>query len=94
MNNISSKFSVLQECASKDWFYGFMRRHKDQLSLRKPIGTSFDRAKGFTRENVGLFFNLLESEYNEKMFPAISVKDVDESGFSIVPSKIPKVVAT
>lgn len=65
-NNIKNRFSILKECAGKDWLYGFMRRHKHELSLRQPTGTSFDRAKGFTKENVELFFNILENEYKEK----------------------------
>lgn len=93
-NNIPNKFSVLRECAGKDWFYGFMQRHKHELSLREPTGTSFDRAKGFTKENVELFFNILESEYNEKKFSPTTIWNVDETGLSVVPSKISKVVAT
>lgn len=49
--------------AGKDWFYSFMERHKDKLSLRKPTGTSFSRAKGFNKKEVGRFFDLLEKLY-------------------------------
>lgn len=34
------------QCASKDWLFGYMRRHPD-LALRKPMGTSLGRATAF-----------------------------------------------
>lgn len=43
------------KCASKDWLYGFMRRHRD-LALRKPMGTTLGRATTFNRHNVKTFF--------------------------------------
>jgi hypothetical protein len=37
-----------------------MKQHNDKLSLRQPTGTSTARATGFSKENVGIFFDLYE----------------------------------
>ena len=42
--------------AGKQFYYEFMHRHKDSLSLRKPQSTSLSRATSFNRANVGEFF--------------------------------------
>jgi len=39
-----------------------MKRHSDKLSLRQPTGTSTDRARGFSKEQVAIFFDLYEKE--------------------------------
>lgn len=59
---------------------------------RKPCGTSFSRALGFNKENVGVFFKLLEEAYKKYNYPADRVYNVDETGLTIVQSKIPYMV--
>lgn len=54
--------------AGRAWLRLFLQRHKD-LSVRRPTGTSFSRARGFNKENVTSFFNVLETEYNKKAYP-------------------------
>ena len=39
-----------------------MERHSDKLSLRQPTGMSTDRATGFSKEHVGIFFGLYEKQ--------------------------------
>lgn len=68
-NNIVYPFGA-DGRAGKDWFYSFMERHKDKLSLRKPTGPSFSRAKGFNKKEVGKFFDLLEKLYEKHKYPA------------------------
>ncbi|XP_046683652.1 uncharacterized protein LOC124369644 [Homalodisca vitripennis] len=69
-----------------------MRRHKDVLSLLKPSATSFSRANGFNKEAVNNFFDILEAEYRKHKYPADRVVNVDETGISLVQSKIPRVI--
>lgn len=89
-NNIKHPFNNLT--AGRKWLKGFLYRHTDKLSLRTPTGTSFARAKGFTKENVKTFFNLLEKELEQNKFPPNRIYNVDETGVSVVQSKIPKVI--
>ncbi|XP_075167944.1 uncharacterized protein LOC142240116 [Haematobia irritans] len=93
INNIPNKFSVMKECARRYWLNGFIRRHRNIISLRKPTGTSMDRVRGFSSENVDLFFNLLEGEFNKHNFPPFRIWNVDETGISVVPSQQPQVIA-
>ncbi|KAJ8867520.1 hypothetical protein PR048_031322 [Dryococelus australis] len=80
-----AEFAVFQEIgqafgnsreAGKDWLYGFLRRHKDTRSIRKPTGTSFARAMGFTKEAVEICFDLLELCFNEHPYPAHRTRGV------------------
>lgn len=49
-NNIPKSFSLLKEAAGKDWLSRLPLRHKDVLSLTKPMGTSFALALGFAKK--------------------------------------------
>ncbi|KAL1489881.1 hypothetical protein ABEB36_013809 [Hypothenemus hampei] len=44
--------------ATKDWYYGFMKRHGN-LSLRRPELISANRRNGFRKETVAEFFTNL-----------------------------------
>ena len=92
-NGIKNNFSELRGSAGKDWFYGFLSRHKDKISVRAATGTSLARAKGFSKASVDAFFDLLEVEYARHNFEPSRIFNVDETGLSIVQSKIPKVIA-
>jgi len=60
--------------------------------LRQPTGTSFDRSKGFTQENVSKFFDLLEKIYTENKITPSRIWNVDETGLTIVQSKQPQIL--
>lgn len=81
-----------KEIAGRSWLDGFLRPHKEILSLRKPTGTSFARALGFNAENASRFFDNLKQEYNKYNFPPHRIFNVDETGLSIVQSKVPTVI--
>ncbi|KAJ8941970.1 hypothetical protein NQ314_010190 [Rhamnusium bicolor] len=81
-----------KEIAGRSWLDAILRRHKKIISLRRPTGTSFVRALGFTSENASRFYDNLEKEYNSHNFSPHRIFNVDETGLSIVQSKIPQVI--
>lgn len=89
-NNISHPFS--NGLAGRAWFDHFMNRFKDRISIRRPTGTSFARAVGFTKESVSKFYDILEDVYDKNLYEADRIYNVDETGLSVVQSKIPQIV--
>jgi transposase len=61
-NNMPNTFSAKSESAGKKWLKGFLKRHRETLTVRMPQGISAARVKSFTKENVNKFFDLLEPE--------------------------------
>jgi len=53
--------------ADKDWFSGYMKRHQ-RLSLRRPEPTSLSPATSFNKNNVGQFYDNLDSVYKNTYF--------------------------
>ncbi|KAL0858552.1 hypothetical protein ABMA27_012406 [Loxostege sticticalis] len=90
-NNVPNPFNDGR--AGRYWLKGFLSRHKHILSMRKPSGTSFARANGFTREKMDEFYDNLEKVYDSKKFSANRIFNVDETGLSIVQSKYPKIIS-
>jgi hypothetical protein len=60
-NKLSHPFSLGKQSAGKKWIKLFIKRHPE-LSLRKPQAVPAARVKGFNRENVSVFFSILETE--------------------------------
>ena len=79
------------ERSGRDWYYGFMRRHPE-LTLRTPEQTSSNHVKSFSNENMQLFFRNLDSVLSEHPYQAADIWNMDETGFSAVPTKIAKVI--
>ncbi|XP_018399362.1 PREDICTED: uncharacterized protein LOC108777065, partial [Cyphomyrmex costatus] len=78
--------------AGKKWYYGFMARHP-QLTLRTPQMTSFNRIKAFSKENVEHFFGNFLEILNKTSFNGMSIYNMDETGFSTVPTKAGLVIS-
>ncbi|KAJ4425867.1 hypothetical protein ANN_27493 [Periplaneta americana] len=89
-NGIRNNF--IDDMAGRVWFDHFMNRHKHQLSIRKPEGTSLARAIGFNKESVMNFFDLLKAEYVKHCYLPDRIFNVDETGLKIVQSKLPHVI--
>lgn len=91
-NNLKHTFSQDNESAGRSWLRLFLKRHPN-LFFRRPTGTSIARMKGFNKENVNEFFDLLENSFDKIQYPATNVYNVDETGISVVPSKMPEILA-
>lgn len=72
-------FNKETKIAGKQFYYDFMVSHPE-LALRKPESTSFQRALGFNKHQVGKFF----SKYSELLakcnFSANRIYNCDETG--------------
>lgn len=85
-------FNKEKKCAGKKWYYNFMRNNP-QLSLRRPEATSLARVKGFNKDNVMHFFDILEKTVKDNNINANTIFNVDESGYSTVQKHMQKVIA-
>lgn len=90
-NNIPHNFNKETQMAGKKWFYAFKSRH-GQLALREPQATSLLRVKGFNKENVYVFFDILEKLVDDNKVDATRIFNVDESGLSTVQNKCQKIL--
>jgi len=55
--------------------------------LRQPTGTSTARATGFSKEQVGIFFELHEKELAAYDYPTSLIFNLDETGLRVVQKK-------
>lgn len=90
--NIKNNFSKEKKLAGEDWLKGFLKRNPT-LSLRKPSPTSLNRVLAFNKDEVDLFYSNLEKIYEQRIFPATRIFNVDETGISTV-QKPGKILAT
>ena len=91
-NNIDHPFSLSKGAAGKKWLRNFLKRHPS-LSLRTPESVSLARAKGFSKERVNLFFDILKPELEKVNFNPTKVFNVDETGISVVQSRRSKIIS-
>lgn len=91
-NNIEHPFPLSKGAAGKKWLRNFRKRHPT-LSIRKPHSVSLSRAKGFTKEKVAAFFDMLLPELNKVGMNPSKVFNVDETGITVVQTRRAKVVS-
>ncbi|XP_025831091.1 uncharacterized protein LOC108740166 [Agrilus planipennis] len=91
-NSIPHQFNKEKRAAGKKWYYNFMRRNEN-LSLRQPESTTLNLIKGFNKQNITEFFDLLQKLCDTHKIDATRIFNMDESGFSTVAKKCQRVIA-
>ena len=91
-NNLPHRFNKTTKLAGKKWFYSFIKRNP-LLSVRQPENTSIARARGFNREAVDQFFNILQENVELHKIDITRIFNMDESGFTTVQTKCGKIIA-
>ncbi|KAB0805315.1 hypothetical protein PPYR_02285 [Photinus pyralis] len=91
-NHIPHHFSREKQIAGYDWLAGFTKRHPE-IALRNPEATSAARARGFNKQVVTKFFELLKNIIEKHNFPPHKIYNVDETSVSTVPGKNSKIFA-
>ena len=92
-NDIKHNFNAEEEMAGVDWAKGFLNRHSELLSLRRPEPTSAARAMGFNRVVVSQFFGLLCDQMDKHKFGPTRIFNVDETGITSVPKSHSKIIS-
>ena len=90
-NNRPHNFNHDTKMAGMDWLRTFKDAHG--IALRMPEATSISRTMGFNRVEVGKFFDILRGIREENNFNVQQIFNIDESGLSTVPTKLPKVLS-
>lgn len=58
------------------WITVFMKRHMDRLSIHKPTGSLYANAVGFNKENVSMYFDILEYAFKNYSYTANRIFNV------------------
>merc|ERR1711888_53039 len=64
-----------------DWARGYEKRWKHRFSRRGREGLSYQRARGLTKHNINVFYDMLELLDKEHHFEPQNIWNCDESGF-------------
>lgn len=91
-NEVDHPFNKSSHLVGKDWASSFIKRHR--LSLRSPELISIRRAMEFNAVQVNWFYDLLQSMLEQHQFGGNEIFNVDETGLSTVPARLPKVVSS
>jgi hypothetical protein len=89
-NNIPHRFNKVTKAAGRHWVQDFYKMN--HLTLRAPGKYSLGRIIGFNKPQCQRFSENLKMVSEEK-FPAHLMFNMDGSGLSSVPNKIPKVIS-
>ena len=85
-NGIQHPFNQETNVAVTDWLQGFLKRHL-QLSQRPREQTPSARTRGFNRNCVTKFFNLLDTLIEKYAFNPGDIHNVDETCMTTVQGK-------
>jgi hypothetical protein len=88
---IAHRFNRVKNTAGKDWLISFCKRQN--LSVRLPEKCSLGRTTSFNEVQVNRFFGHLRAIFEKYDFPPNRIFNMEESGISTVPNKLPKVIA-
>lgn len=91
-NHIPTQFNQETKLAGEQWTQSFLSRHK--LTLRIPQKTSIGRIMGFNKKQIDTFFDNLTQLLRKFNFPPSRIYNMDETGITTVPNKVPKIIAT
>lgn len=95
-NSIPNNFSSDKKYAGRKWMTFFLARHPE-LSVRKPEGTSIQRALGYNYAKIRIFEEVLKKELftedGQRRIPVENIFNVDETGLT-VNHKPRKIIAT
>lgn len=91
-NNLEHCFNEEKKIAGDTWLKGFCKRHN--ITLRQPEKCSLGRMMGFNKIQVSRFFENLQSLYEKRQYTPDRIYNMDETGLSTVPNKLPKVLTT
>lgn len=89
---IQHRFNKTKRSAGNKFYREFMKRHPE-FSLRSPESTSLQRATGFNKLQVNLFFSKYEELLNKHSFLPNRIFNCDETGVSIVHENSLKVMS-
>ena len=89
-NTAEHSFNRDKKMAGESWITGFCKRRN--ITLRQPEKCSMGRIMGFNKSQVGRFFFNLKSLYERKSYTPDAIYNMDETGLSTVPNKLPKVL--
>lgn len=81
----------IRKIERRKWMSNFLKRNP-RLSFRTPQATSANRAKGFSKENVDQFNDILEAELPNINFDTTKIYNIDETGVTVVQHKMEKVL--
>jgi len=85
-NDIAHNFNTEKKCAGKKWLQLFLARH-NELSVRKPEGTSMQREIGYNSTKIHIFEQVLKKElFTEDGHRRIAAENnfnVDETGLTV-----------
>ena len=89
---IPHQFNKNKRKAGNKFYVEFIKRHPE-FSLRCAESTSLQRAVGFNRSQVNLFFSKYEELVNKFSFPPNRIFNCDETGVSVVHENSLKVLS-